>query len=119
MRFPIAEICARLETQAESRPGERELQLGPPHIETMALYVTRLAAGAGSAAGQSTANSIFAVIDGHGKSSIDDREFEWRRGDVFVVPAWRRHRCRALEQSLLLRVTDEPLMRKLNWLRQQ
>jgi len=119
MRFPISEICARLEAQDESRPGERELQLGPPHIETMALTVTRLAAGAASAAGRSTANSIFAVIDGHGRSSIDDREFEWRRGDVFVVPAWRRHRCRALERSFLLRVTDEPLMRKLNWLRQQ
>jgi gentisate 1,2-dioxygenase len=119
MRFPIAEIRARLEAQAESRPGERELRLGPPHIETMALTVTRLAAGAGSAAGRSTANSIFAVIDGHGRSSIDDREFEWRRGDVFIVPTWRRHRCRALEESLLLRVSDEPLMRKLNWLRQQ
>jgi len=119
MRFPFAAIASRLDAQAESRPGEREVPLGPPHIDTMALCVTRLAAGAGSTAGRSTANSIFAVIDGHGRSSIDDKEFEWRRGDVFVVPAWRSHAYRALERSHLLRVTDEPLMRKLNWLRHE
>jgi gentisate 1,2-dioxygenase len=52
-------------------------------------------------------------------SSIDGREFEWRRGDVFVLPAWHTHAYRTLEPSTLLRVTDEPLMRKLGWLRQQ
>jgi gentisate 1,2-dioxygenase len=119
MRFPFAAIQRRLDDQPDSRPGEREVQLGPPYLDTMALHVTRLQAGSGATAKRSTANSIFAVIEGHGKSTIDERELEWRRGDVFVVPAWRTHAYRALEPSYLLRVTDEPLMRKLGWLRQQ
>jgi gentisate 1,2-dioxygenase len=117
MRFAFAQICERLDAQPEAGPGAREVELGPPHLDTMALHVARLEAGAGSAAPRSTANSIFAVIDGRGRSTIDGREFEWRRGDVFVVPAWRGHAYRALERSHLLRVSDEPVLRKLNWLR--
>jgi gentisate 1,2-dioxygenase len=116
-RFPFAQIRDRLDEAPESRPGERGIELGPPHLDTMAIYVARLEAGSGSTAPRSTANSIFVVIEGHGQSTIDEREFEWHRGDVLVVPAWRRHAYRALEQSYLLRVTDEPVLRKLNWLK--
>ncbi len=79
MRFPYTAIRSRLDAQAESQPGEREVKLGPPYLDTMALHLTRLEAGFSSAAKRSTANSIFAVIGGHGTSSIDDKEFEWRR----------------------------------------
>ena len=116
-RFPFAQIRDRLDEAPESGSGERELELGPPYLDTMGLHVSRLEAGAGSAAPRSTANSIFVVIEGHGQSTIDGREFEWRRGDVLVVPAWRSHSYRAIERSHLLRVTDEPVLRKLNWLK--
>jgi gentisate 1,2-dioxygenase len=119
MRFTFAQVCERLEAASESRPGEREIELGPPSLDTMALHVTRLEAGAASAPRRSTANCIFAVIDGHGRSLVDGCEFEWRRGDVFAAPAWRGHSHVAMERSHLLRVSDEPVMRKLNWLRTQ
>jgi len=117
MRFPIAKTRERLEAQAESSPGVREVRLGPPHLDTMALDVLRLDAGAATAATRSTASAIFAVIEGRGTARVAEREFEWRRGDVFVAPAWRTHACSALEASLLLRVSDEPVLRKLGWLR--
>src|SRR5712691_10025770 len=98
VRFAFEQIRDRLDARPESRPGEREVELGPPYLDTMGPHVSRLEAGAGSTAKRSTANSIFAVIDGCGESIVDEREFEWRRGDVFVVPAWRGHAYRALER---------------------
>lgn len=117
MRFPFTAVRERLERAPESQPGERTVELGPPKLVTMGLHVARLEAGGRFTAPRSTANSIFAVIEGRGVSVIDDHGFEWRRGDVFVVPAWRSHGYRALEGSYLFRVTDEPLLERLNWLR--
>jgi gentisate 1,2-dioxygenase len=117
MRFPIAAIREKLEVQSETRPGVREVTLGPPQIDTIALAVVRLDARAAYAPKRSTVNAIFAVIEGHGSVSFDDRELEWRRGDVFVAPAWRAYECRAFERSLLFRVSDEPVLRKLGWFR--
>ena len=115
--FPHTATLQRLDRQPELRPGEREIELGPPYLDTMAMHVTRLEAGMSSAAPRSTANAIFVVIDGEGVSTVDDREFTWQPNDVFVVPAWRRHSYHARRRSHLLRVTDAPVLQKLNWLR--
>jgi gentisate 1,2-dioxygenase len=117
MRFPYEYTKARLEQASESAPGERVIELGPPKIDTIALYVSRLDAGKKADLGRTTANSIFAAIEGRGSSTVGDTEIEWSRGDVFTVPSWRRHEYRAHERSYLLRVTDEPVLRLFNWLR--
>ena len=119
MRFPYAEIRRRLDSGAESHPGRRDLRIGPPYLDTMAIFVSRFEAGGTFVAERTTANSIFAVIEGSGSSIVDEKEIDWRRGDVFVVPSWHRHTCRAVERSHLLRVTDEPVLQKFNWLRQE
>ena len=67
---------------------------------------------------QTTANNIYAVVQGSGSSVIDGQSFEWRRGDVFAAPAWRPHHHRASEpDTLLFRVTDEPALQRLGFLR--
>jgi gentisate 1,2-dioxygenase len=119
MRFAFADVQRRMDSAAETQPGRRELRIGPPFLDTMAVYVSRLEAGCEFAAERSTASSIFAVIEGHGQSVVDGQEFEWRRGDVYVVPSWHRHACKAAGRSHLLRVTDEPVLQKFNWLRQE
>ena len=59
------------------------------------------------------------VIEGEGTSVINEQEFHWSRGDVFVVPGWNTHAYKADSRSYLLRVTDEPVMKRFNWLRQE
>lgn len=113
MRFPFADTRKRLDAAAGS------VELGPPKLETLGLFVSRLDPGMRLNGPRSTANSVYAVIDGHGRSNIDGTEFEWQRGDVFVVPAWRPYEHEALERSHLFRVTDEPLLARLNWLRSE
>ena len=117
MRFAFEQTVARLDAAPESQPGERVIELGPPKIDTMALYVSRLKGGGRFTAGRTTANSILAVIQGRGSSNVGGTNIEWSRGDVFVVPSWRTHDYRANEDSYLLRVTDEPVVKLFNWLR--
>lgn len=117
-RFTYVDTIARLDV-AEGSSGRRTLSLGPPEMDTIGLIVERLEAGTLHDAGRTTAHSIYAVIDGRGASDVDGTRFEWTRGDVFAVPGWRPATHRADERSHLLRVTDEPLLRKLNWLREE
>ena len=66
---------------------------------------------------QTTANNIYAIVKGSGTTTIDGERFEWRRGDVIAAPAWRPHSHEAAEDALMLRVTDEPVMQRLGFLR--
>jgi gentisate 1,2-dioxygenase len=118
MRFAWADTFRRLASQPSSSTGHSEILLGPPELRSMALHAIRFEEGAERTHGRTTGNSIFAVIAGAGVVDIEDSVFEWGRGDVFVVPAWRQHRLRAQAQSYLLCVTDEPVLARLDWLRQ-
>jgi gentisate 1,2-dioxygenase len=99
--------------------GAASVELGPPKLDTFGLHVHRLQPGEKLARVRSTASSVYAVIDGRGRSDVDGTRFEWERGDVFVVPAWRPQEHEALERSHLFRVTDEPLLERLHWLREE
>ena len=57
------------------------------------------------------------VIDGSGQSTIDGETFNWSRGDVFVAPSWREHRHSTDSKAHLLRVSDEPVLERLHWLK--
>jgi gentisate 1,2-dioxygenase len=117
-RFAYTDVTARLDEAPEGSPGWRSVELGPPQLDTIGLVVERLDADAVRKAGRTTAHSVYAVVEGSGVSDVDGTEIKWHRGDVFTVPGWRPAVHRAFERSQLLRVTDEPLMRKLNWLRE-
>lgn len=118
MRFAWSESEQRL-ASAPVRGGMREIELGNPALDTIALYIQRLSAEMPVDEVRTTANSIYAVIDGSGESVIDGETIIWTRGDVFVAPSWRPHTHRATSsEAHLLRVSDEPVMKKLNWLRQ-
>jgi gentisate 1,2-dioxygenase len=97
--------------------ADEVIELGSPALDSIALYMLRLSAGSSSTKLQTTANSIFAVIQGKGKTTIDGNEFHWSFGDTIVVPAWRPYQHFASSDAVLLRVTDTPVMEKFNWLR--
>lgn len=119
MRFPIEETHARLDRAEERHPGERVIELGPPRIDTMQLFISRMAPQTHVHKPRTTASSVYAVIDGHGRANIEGTAFEWRRGDIFVVPAWRRAEIDSFESSHLFRVTDAPVLARFNWLREE
>jgi gentisate 1,2-dioxygenase len=95
------------------------IELGAPAMTTISLHMMRLDAGIATASHRTTANAIYAVAKGRGESVVDGERFEWSRGDVMAAPAWRPHSHRASEAAVLLRVSDEALLRKLDLLREE
>lgn len=120
MRFAWEDTKARLAAapRTPEAPLATAVQLGDPALTTIALHVLALAPGVRTARYRTTANAIFAVIEGEGESDVDGVQLSWRRGDVFAVPAWRPHHHRAAVGAALLRVSDEAMHRALGLLRE-
>ncbi|MFM1814009.1 MAG: hypothetical protein RLZ98_704 [Pseudomonadota bacterium] len=117
-RFTWADTQKRLDGVAERTPGCKRVSLGEPAMASIALHVTRLDPGAKLDNDATTLNSIYAVMDGAVTATVDDEVFECGRGDVIAVPS----SCASLfeakgARSHLLRVSDAPVLKFLNWLR--
>lgn len=118
--FTYKDTVKRL-AEAKADPSgrhARRIQLGEPALDTVALYMMGLDAGQKTAPFQTTANNIYAVVEGEGKTIADGETFTWTRGDVVCVPAWRSHHHEASKDSILFRVTDEPTLSRLGFLRE-
>jgi gentisate 1,2-dioxygenase len=108
--------------EAKSQPDGpfgTHVELGHPALATTALYMMRLAPGVRTAPYRATANNVYAVVQGEGVSTVDGERFEWQRGDVIAAPAWRPHRHQATGEAILLRVSDEPVMQRFGWWREE
>ena len=95
------------------------VDLGPAQLATIRLRMIRIPAGGQTAPIRTTANSIFAVVRGNGRSEVDGQVLEWGFGDTIAVPAWRPFTHFSDEQAVLLQVTDEPVMASFGWLRSE
>jgi gentisate 1,2-dioxygenase len=117
MHFPWAQTQARLaEAETRGNGGVVEIALDAA-LDTMALAMLRLKAGQVSAPRKVMANSVLGVVEGSGTTEVDGKTLQWKRGDVIVVPAWREHAHKSNGGAVLFRVTDEPVMEKLGFLR--
>ena len=117
MRFAFSEYKPRLLAQPEIAPGVRLLELGPPTLPTFDRVAVSLAQGATWVVARATPNAIFMVIEGAGTSWVDGRQFTWERGDMIAIPGWLDHRHTAASDAVLMRMSDQPLLEKLDWVR--
>jgi gentisate 1,2-dioxygenase len=120
MHFPWADTQRRLD-QAETASngaGHVEVALGDPALDTMALAMIRLKPGGATPSRKATTNSVFGVVEGEGSTVAEGETLHWKRGDVIVVPSWQQHTHHSERGAVLFRATDEPVMRKLGFLRE-
>lgn len=104
---------------APAEAGLRRLALDTQqHVPTVAIGYLKLAGGAQRDFGRITASRIFAVTAGRGTARMGELTLEWSRGDVIAVPSWTPHELRAHEDAVLLEVSDEPVLRKLGFYRE-
>ena len=109
-----SEFIARGIDEAKADPellhGPR-LELPTPSMPAVGLTVERLESGRRYREHRKTVNRIFAVMEGSGHSRVGDESFAWSRGDTFLVPSsyWLQHHAQS--DSMLLEMSDEPLMR--------
>jgi gentisate 1,2-dioxygenase len=110
---------ARLAAAAPDPAGRfgRAVRLDRHPLATIGLSMHALDAGVRTAVLQTTANNIYSVVAGRGRSIVDGQMLDWERGDVFVAPAWRPHHHEPQTDAVLFRVSDEPLLAALGWLR--
>jgi gentisate 1,2-dioxygenase len=122
MHFSWAETERRLaEAGAKSNGQPAEIALGAAGnsaLDTMALAMIGLKAGQATAPRKVMANSVFGVAQGSGATEVEGQTLAWKRGDVIVVPGWYEHRHRSDNGAVLFRVTDEPVMQKLGFMRE-
>ena len=116
-RFPFAQTVERLASAPEFAPGCRRIELGAPAMATIAIHVTRMEPGATFTEEPSTLSRIFAIMQGEAQAQIDDQVFAPVRGDVVAAPSSTSATWTAKNECYLLRVSDEPLLKYLNWLR--
>lgn len=116
-RFAFADTVARLAAETEFAPGCRRIELGDPAMATIAIHVARLDAGASFTQAPSTLSSVFSIMQGEAEAIVDGRKFIVERGDVVAAPSSTTATWKAARECYLLRVSDEPLLKYLNWLR--
>jgi len=117
--FTLRDTLKRLDAAAPdpSGPFATQVELGNPAMDTIGLHMMRLSPRVRTAPYRATTNNIYAIVKGSGVTTIDGERFEWNRGDVIAAPAWRPHFHEAAGDALMLRVTDEPVMQRLGFLR--
>lgn len=119
--FRWEDTCAQLDAQ-QARVGAQQavsVKLGPAQLASIALSMHRIPAGAATELQRTTANSVFAVVRGSGRSEIDGESHAWGFGDTIAVPAWRPFRHLADESAVILEVSDAPVLEAFGWLKQQ
>jgi gentisate 1,2-dioxygenase len=121
--FPWAESLNLLEAampEADGCFGARvELGASKPALPTLALHMQRLTQGQKTTRYRSSANFLYLVLEGEGRSVIDGNAFDWERGDVVVVPCWRPVEHEASSHAILFSATDEPVQRFCGYLREE
>jgi gentisate 1,2-dioxygenase len=121
MHFPWSETQRQLAEVAPDPSGRfgRQIEFGNPALDTTALFMMKLGAGAATKAYRTTANNLYSPVEGEGETIIEGKSFAWQRGDVFVVPSWYSHFHRSEKGAVLFRVTDAPTLSKLGFLREE
>lgn len=78
----------------------------------------KLDAGASSPAIRETASSIYHVIEGAGKTTINGQTYEWKKGSTFCIPAWQEYQHSTNEGRVYLyRFDDKPMLKALGFYR--
>ncbi|KAF2801519.1 uncharacterized protein BDZ99DRAFT_217784 [Mytilinidion resinicola] len=86
---------------------------------TLGAAATRISPGTSTPKIQETASSIFHVIEACGTSTIDGKEFSWKKCDAFCIPSWHeyQHHAGDGETVYLYRVHDKPMLQPLGFYR--
>lgn len=94
------------------------VQVGAEHMPSIGLHLMRLPAGTTQQFPKTTANNLYAIIKGRASVAVEGGTAgSLERGDLVSVPCWHNHSLHAEDEVTLLRVTDEPVLKALGYLR--
>jgi gentisate 1,2-dioxygenase len=94
----------------------RHPQTGGPVMPTMSCRVQLLRPGEHTKAHRHTGSAAYHVVKGSGMTIIDGKRFDWRKGDIFVLPPWAMHEHAngsRNEDAVLFSIQDAPVLTAL------
>lgn len=83
-------------------------------MPTIGTFVQLLPRGFATEPYRCTDATVFAVVEGKGRTRIGERVLDWGPKDVFVVPSWASHRHEAEAEAVLFSYSDRPVQEKLD-----
>ena len=87
-------------------------------MPTIGTFIQLLPKGFKTARYRATDATVFAAIEGSGRSRIGEQSFDWGPRDLFVVPSWQWVTHEANEDSVLFSFSDRPVQQKLDLFRE-
>ncbi|MGP4111719.1 cupin domain-containing protein [Streptomyces sp. 4N509B] len=92
---------------------------GASVLPTLSCGMHRVRPGGGSTPVRRSGNRIYVVFRGSGHSVLGGRRFDWRAGDMFVVPSWVAEEHHSEEGADLFSLGDDPVLRALGVFREE
>ena len=87
-------------------------------MPTIGTFIQLLPKGLKTARYRSTDATVFAAIEGSGRTRIGEQAFEWGPRDLFVVPSWQWVTHEADADAVLFSFSDRPVQQKLDLFRE-
>jgi gentisate 1,2-dioxygenase len=94
-------------------------ETGDHAMPTIGAFIQLLPKGLATSRYRATDATVFAVVEGRGRSKVGDRTvLEWGPRDIFVVPSWHTVIHEADDEAVLFSFSDRPVQEKLGLFRE-
>lgn len=95
----------------------RRIAIDTTTMPSMEIHVQRWRSGFESRPYRTTANQIFLVMQGKGRSTIGRETIDWSFGDTFTAPCWHAVQHKASDDAMVMSMSDAPVQRFCKYLR--
>jgi len=94
---------------------------GGPALPTMACWIQLIRPAVRTRAHRQTNSAVYQVFEGSGATIINGTRFDWKKGDMFVVPpwSWHEHANPTDSEAILFSIQDTPVMTAFGLYREQ
>jgi gentisate 1,2-dioxygenase len=94
---------------------------GGPTSPTLGFEIQLLPPGMKTQAHRHNSTTRYHVIRGGGTTIVEQERLEWTEKDCFIVPpwCWHRHESLAGGDTILLSVSDRPIMQAFEFYREE
>jgi gentisate 1,2-dioxygenase len=85
------------------------------HVKVMSTLVARIEPGKRSGAHRHLYEEVNHILSGEGYSIIEDKRYEWKKGDTLAIPvfSWHQHFSTGKEEARILVHTGRPAMENI------
>jgi gentisate 1,2-dioxygenase len=88
-------------------------------MPTLGAFMQILPKGFAGAPYRGTDSTVFAVVEGRGRSRVGETTLAWGPRDVFVAPSWMPVAHEAADEAVLFSFSDRPAQQALGFWREE